>query len=172
MWTVLTPSLVWHWQSWHFLICSVYCARVFCSYSQINRENYSFLLSLQIHQEKAPSDLYNWQWQSLLQGRLRKTHILSNITQKCLFIYLMAEACISLLLCDLIQRRDSCCIFNWYIKIAGCTRHCLTSMESLKSSDRSAEHLCRSHWSSRCRYLSRKLFFFFFDRQPSSAVVR
>lgn len=129
-----------------------------------------FLLSLQIHQKKAPSDLYNWQWQSLLQGRWRKTHILSNITQKCLFIYLMAEACISLLLCDLIQRRDSCCIFNWYIKIAGCTRHRLTSMESLKSSDQSAKHLCRSQWSSRCRYLGHIIFLF--DRQPSSAVVR
>lgn len=79
-----------------------------------------------------------------LQGRLRKAHILSNITQKCLFIHFMSEAHASLLLCDLIQRRDSCCIFNWYIKIAACTRHHLTSMESLKSGDQSAERLRRS----------------------------
>lgn len=58
--------------------------------------------------------------------------IVSNISQMCLHICLMAKAHISLVLRDLIQRRDSSCIFDWYTKIAGCTRHHLTSMESLK----------------------------------------
>lgn len=105
------------------------------------KQNIPFLPFIQMLQEKIPSDLYNWQLQPLLWGRLRRAHILSNTTQKCPLNYLMAEACVSLLLCDLIQRRDSCGIFNGYIKIAGCTRNCLTSMKSLKSSDQSAECL-------------------------------
>lgn len=167
----LSPFFAWHWQ----FCCSPKdwsALSTVLNFLLVNQQRKifpSFLLSLQILQEKALNNLYNWQLQPLLQGRLRKTHILSNVTRKCLLIYLVAEAHTPLLLCDPIQRRDSCCIFNWYIKIAGCTRHRLTSMESLKSHDKSAECLCGSDGSSMCRYLSLIIFFFW---QPSFLIVR
>lgn len=73
------------------------------------KQNILFLPSLQ---EKAPSDLYNWQLQTenKQEERKKKPHIFLNIIQKCLFICLMVRAWISLLLPDLIQSRSSCYI--------------------------------------------------------------